>query len=140
MIQHRLSGVFLVITMSAGVFERGVYESDDGLVYSCRVQPETKGLTIDGIANDYSPEPVTQGLPTLALRQSRRGYGVKARTVTVELTADGTGPTADYLGEGSQLTVPIFDRAVWLSYAKGMTGVYLGIPCAVVRKDPELVR
>lgn len=126
--------------MSAGVFEDGVYESNDGLVFLCRTQPETKGLTLNSVANAYSTETLTAGLPTLPLRQSRRGFGVKVRSVTVELTADGTGPTADYLGTGSQLTVPVFDPAVYASYAKGQTGTYLGIACKCVRKTPELVR
>lgn len=127
--------------MSAGAFETGKYESADGAyVYECRVQPETKGLTLDTVANEYPTAGATSDLPTLTISQSRRGFGVKCRTVTVELTADGTADTGDYLGDGSRLTVPVFQQSVWEGYSKGQTGTYLGIDCVFASKNPELIR
>jgi hypothetical protein len=62
------------------------------------------------------------------------------RSVTVELTADGTGETGDYEGTGTRFTIPVFDPDVWDGYAKGQTGTYLGIACVFRGKSPEVVR
>lgn len=126
--------------MSAGAFEIGKYEDNGGNVYEVRVQPESKGLTLDSVANAYPTDSATAGLPTLAISQSRRGFGVKVRTVTVEMTAAPTGAIADYLGEGSRLTVAVFDPVVWDGYDKGQTGTYLGTAVKYVSKNPELIR
>lgn len=126
--------------MSAGTFEIGKYEDNNGNVYEVRVQPESKGLTLDSVANAYPAGDAAPDLPTLAISQSRRGFGVKVRTVTVELTANGTGAVADYLGEGSRLTVPVFDPATHAAYGKGQVGTYLGIACKYVGKNPEIIR
>lgn len=126
--------------MSAGAFEDGKYEIDSGsYVYPCRVQPETKQLTIGGDANDETSAVITAEMPTLQLRANRRGFGVKPRTVTVELTANGTGATAQYLS-GTQHVIPVLQKAVWDAYVKGSTGTYLGIACKVVSKNPELIK
>lgn len=126
--------------MSAGVFELGKYEDNTGKVYEVRVQPETKGLTLGAVDNEYPSAALTAGLPTLAISQSRRGFGVKVRTVTVELTADGTGAVADLQGTGTRHVIPVFDPLVWEGYDKGQTGTYLGVACKYVGKNPELIR
>jgi len=127
--------------MSAGVFESGKYADDSGNVWECRVQPETKGLTLDSVANDYPAASLTPGLPTLPVKTSgRRGFGITMRSVTIELTADGTGATADYQGTGTRYTIPVFDSTVWSGYDKGQTGTYLGIACKYVGKSPEVIR
>lgn len=126
--------------MSAGVFEQGKYLDDTGNCYAVRVQPESKELTLGAVANDYPTDALDPNLPTLPISQNRRGFGVKVRTVTVELTADGTGPHADYLGEGSKLTVPVFDPASYAAYGRGQVGTYLGIPCVFSSKNPEIIR
>jgi hypothetical protein len=126
--------------MSAGAFEIGKYEDENGNVYEVRVQPETKGLTLNSVANAYPTDDAAPDLPTLAISQSRRGFGVKVRTVTVEMTAAPTGAVADYLGLGSRLTVPVFDPATYASYGKGQTGTYLGTAVKYVGKNPEIIR
>lgn len=125
--------------MSAGKFETGRYETDSGTyIYECRVQPETKELALDTVANDYPAGTATAGLPTLDVRQNKRGYGVKARSVTVELTADGTGAQAEYKS-GTKHTIPVFTKTVFDGYDKGQTGTYLGIACKFSRKSPETI-
>jgi hypothetical protein len=61
------------------------------------------------------------------------------RSVTIELTADGTAETADYEGTGTRFTIPVFDPVVWDGYAKGQTGTYLGIACKYAGKSNEEV-
>lgn len=127
--------------MSAGQFETGRYGDEAGNVWECRVQPETKELTLDTVANAYPVDDPTPDLPTLPVKTSgRRGFGITMRSVTIELTADGTGETGDYEGTGTRHTIPVFDSTVWSGYSKGQTGTYLGIACKYVGKAPEVVR
>lgn len=126
--------------MSAGTFEVGKYEDSSGNIWECRVQPETKGLTLDSVSNAYPTGDPTADLPTLPVNiSSRRKFGIKMRTVTIELTEDGTAETADYQGTGTRFTIPVFDPAVWSGYAKGQTGTYLGIACVFRTKSGEEV-
>jgi hypothetical protein len=126
--------------MSAGQFEQGKYEDNAGNVWEVRVQPETKGLTLSSAANAYPTDGLTADLPKLPINtSSRRRFGIKMRSVTIELTADGTGGTADYEGEGTRHTIPVFDPSIWDGYAKDQTGTYLGIACKFVRKSGEEV-
>jgi hypothetical protein len=126
--------------MSAGKFEVGKYEDDSGNIWECRVQPETKELELDETANAYPTGSATAGLPTLPVNiSSRRKFGIKMRTVTIELTADGTNETADYEGTGTRFTIPVFDPTVWAGYAKDQTGTYLGIACIYRTKSNEEV-
>jgi hypothetical protein len=126
--------------MSAGTFEDGKYESDNTFIYPVRVQPETKGLTLDSAANAYPTDSLTANIGTLNLTGGRRRFGVIPRTVTVEMTAEPTGAVADYAGIGSQFTVPVFDPAVWTGYSKGQVGTYLGTAVKFINKAPELIR
>lgn len=125
--------------MSAGVFKTSKYESNDAFVYPIRVQPETEGLTIGGAANAPSTAAITEKLPTIVSTKSRRGFGCHPRLVTIKLTADGTGQTAEYK-EGRTYRVPILNPTVWDGITKNQTGTYLGIACEVVSKTPELLR
>jgi hypothetical protein len=128
--------------MSAGAFEDGKYEQNGAAyIWPCRVQPETKGLTLNAVANAYPAAAVAADLPTMEIsRRGNRGFGVIPRTVTIELTADGTAETGDYLGEGTQFTIPVFTESAYNSYGKGQTGTYLGIACKYIAKTGEKVR
>jgi hypothetical protein len=126
--------------MSAGQFLDSKYASNDGLVFPVRLQPETLALTLGGTANTATADAIDAGLPTLVTRKSRKGFGVHPRSVTVRLTADGTGQTADYEAEGTLHTIPVLQAATWEGYTKGATGTYLGIACILVSKTPEQVR
>lgn len=127
--------------MSAGAFEDGKYEqSGSTFIWPCRVQPETKGLTLNAVANAYPAGDVTLNLPTLEIsKRGRRSFGVIPRVVTVRLTADGTGAQAEYTS-GSQYTVPVFQQSVWDGYGKQQTGTYLGIACEFVGKSSQEVK
>ncbi len=126
--------------MSAGTFEQGKYQDGAGNVWEVRVQPETKGLELGSAENAYPAGALTADLPKLPINvSSRRKFGIKMRSVTVELTADGTGDTGDYEGEGTRHTIPVFNPTTWASYAKDQTGTYLGIACKFVRKSGEEV-
>ena len=121
--------------MSTGAFETGKYEQNGGTnVWPCKAQPETKGLTLSGVANAYPTAGATAGLPRIKLRKSRREFGLPIRTVTVELTADGTGVTAD-MDAGTLHTVPVFKESVWEGYDELQTGTYLGIACVFSGKS-----
>lgn len=127
--------------MSAGGFEEGKYLDESGNIYRVRVQPETKGLELGGTSNAYPTAAVTPGLPTLIRKLlTRRGFGVTMRSVQIELTADGTGSTGDYQGEGTRHNIPVFNPTVYNGYAEGQTGTYLGIACKFVNKSPEVIR
>lgn len=127
--------------MSAGDFEDGKYEqSGSSFIWPCRVQPETKELTLNAVANAYPAGDATLNLPTLAIsKRGRRGFGVTPRTVTVELTANGTGAYSEYI-EGNRYTVPVFQQSVWDGYGSGQTGTYLGIACKFDTKTAQDVK
>lgn len=124
--------------MSAGKFEAGKYKADDGKVFPCKVQPETKALTIASTANAYPTEAVTSGLPSIKISANKREFGVIPRNVTVVITEDGTGKTVEY-DDGSTYTIPVFDKAVFDGYTKGATGTYNGIACRVTGKSNEII-
>lgn len=125
--------------MSAGNFKTSRYESNDAFVYPIRIQPETEGLTIATVANAPSTDGITENLPTLVTSKSRRGFGCHPRLVTIKLTADGTGATAEYKA-GRTYRIPILNPTVWTGITKGDTGTYLDIACQVVSKSPEVLR
>jgi len=127
--------------MSAGKFDLdGKYESDAGNVYRCRPQPETKGLTLSTDANAYPAGAITAGLGSVTLTKSKRSLGVIPRTVTVRLTADGTGEQGDYEGTGTSHVIVVFNPTLFAGYSIGDTGTYLGIACVLDFKSPEVLR
>lgn len=127
--------------MSAGTFETGKYEDNAGNIWECRVQPETKGLSLDSVTNAYPTDAATADLPTLPVKVSgRRGFGITMRSVTIEITGAPAGAQADYEGVGTRFTIPVFDPAVWQDYAKDEVGTYNGMACKYVLKSPEFVR
>jgi len=127
--------------VSAGKFDlAGKYESDEGNVYRCRPQPETKAMSLDSVDNAYPAGTITAGLGSVTLTKSKRSLGVIPRTVTVRLTADGVGEQGDYEGEGTSHVVVVFNPTVYAGYAIGDTGTYLGIACVLDFKSPEVLR
>lgn len=122
--------------MSEGVFEDGKYQGDDGKIWKVKVQPETKGLTIDSVPNAYPADALTAGLPRLKLRVSRKTRGIKPRYVTVVLTANGTGAKAGYLA-GTIHSIVVFDKDVFDAYELQDTGTYQGINCQLIMKSGE---
>lgn len=123
--------------MSDGKFEIAKYEqSTGGNVWPGRAQLETKALSLGGVANAYPAAAPTAGLPRIRLRKGKKEFGLSIRTVTVELTADGTGATAGY-ASGTTHIVPVFTQTVHDGYVFGAVGTYLGIACKCVGKFPE---
>lgn len=121
--------------MSAGPFEIGSYSSNSGRIYACRPQPETKELTIDGVANAYPTGAVTEEV-SARLSGGRKKIGCNARYVTIRFT--GT-PPATYEA-GQNLRVPCFQEAIWNAATLGATGSYLAAAIEVRgRTSEELV-
>jgi hypothetical protein len=119
--------------MSTGVFEIGKYESDEGDIYPCRVQPETKGLTI-GSANAFPLGAADQQV-SAKMSSSQKRAGVNARTVRFKFTV-----AVDGYEDGSTLTLPVFQKTVWDGIKKGDTGTYLGTPVIALGKSPEGIK
>jgi hypothetical protein len=122
--------------MSAGVFEKGKYEANDGKVWPVRVQPETKAFTDGTNANVYAVGSITQGIGRLGLRKGSKQLGLHPRTVSFVFT--GTPPTG--YKAGARQILPVFTQAAWDAYLDGNTGTYLGAPIEIVGKFPEFIR
>lgn len=120
--------------MSSGVFESGKYESNEGDIYNCRAQPESKALTLGGAANAYPAGAVDQKV-SANLTGSTRQNGANARRVRVQLTAALTGYKADAV-----LTVPVFQESIWNGYKAGQVGQYLGTAVKFIGKTSESIK
>jgi hypothetical protein len=117
--------------MSAGAFEDGKYESNDGDIYFCRPQPESKALILGGVTNAY-PAGDTDQKVSARLTGSKRQVGATARTVRVQLTATLAGYKANAV-----LTIPVFTPAVYDGFVRGQTGTYLGTAVKYVGRSSE---
>lgn len=115
--------------MSAGKFEIVNYQLDNDTILTCRVQPETKALTINSTANTPPTGTPVGGYGSVRVGGGNRAIGIKARSITVKFNegAEPDGYKAD-----SPISLPIFDPAVWITLTKGMTGTYLGNAVTVV--------
>lgn len=125
--------------MSAGGFTGSAYVSDQGLVLSITVQPETLGLTVGGVVNEIAaPPPFTAGAPSVTVSGGRRGRGrIYARTVTL-VPDDRDAVPAGYQA-GGRLRIPIVDQGLWSQLNKGTAVTYLDIAYVVSGKQPEKV-
>lgn len=122
--------------MSAGGFTRGKIELTTGEILRCRIQPETAQAVLNGATNDEPVGALSANAYTIKLRESRKNFGIHPASVVVELTADGTGDTAQYL-TGTTHTIPALTPAWFNGLNLGDTGTYLGIACEVVSLSPE---
>lgn len=121
--------------MSAGQFESAFYTLNNAGVARMRVQPETKALTVGGVANASAAGPAT--LPTRARTSgSRRSLGIHARLVRVKFT----GAPPDGYTEDGVIALPWFNPTTWAAIGEGDTGSYLGAAIEVVGTTPEKVR
>lgn len=121
--------------MSSGVFENVNYELDNGTILTCRVQPETQELVIDGTTNAPPTGTPTAGLGSVRISGGNRQIGIKARSVTIKFTATKAG-----YKEGSSIRLPIFSKSVWDGIAKGQTGTYLTVACVVTSAPKPEIR
>ena len=116
-----------------GAFDLSKYESSVGsFIYRAKVQPETLAATFGGIANAEPAGAVTANLPSATMSGSKRAIGVHPRTATLKVTATGV-IAANALN--SSLRIPIMSKGT--AWIEGMTGVYQGDTCKIVRINPE---
>lgn len=117
--------------MSSGAFNLAKYESDSGVIYNIRIQPETQAFSAQAgvIAGAVTGE------PSAIAKGSRRGFGVNARNVRIRFTAT---PPAGY-EPGQTLTVPILTQTAWAAILKGAAVTYLGTAAIVTGKTPEYI-
>lgn len=121
--------------MSSGAYEAGKYQSNGtGLIHAIRVQPETKALTLNSVANDY-PAAAIDGKPSAQVSRGKRTIGINARTVSIRLTAALAGYKL-----GSVITLPWFSSTTFDAIPQNATGTYLGTACILVGTSAEKVR
>jgi hypothetical protein len=121
--------------MSSGAFETGRYScTKTGGVHKIKVQPETKGLTLGGVANAYAADPI-DSVPSAKVSSSRRKIGITPRTVTIKMTAAGAG-----LAVGSIVRLPWFVGTTWNALADGAVGTYQATACELLGTSAEGVK
>lgn len=120
--------------MSAGSFQYSKYELNSGDICRIRVQPETLAANVGGV--NAAPAGARTLDVTAKTSNGNRSFGIKPRTITVKWTAD---PPEGYK-EGSVVTFPILQEAIWDGIAYGDTGTYQGIAVEVVGKSAEKVK
>jgi len=122
--------------MSAGTFKTSKYESNNGLIYSVRIQPETEALEIGAETND--PPAGAVDAPVRAIVSgSRRQIGCKCRKATMKFT--GAVPSG-YKTNGT-VTVPLLTPAMYAAASvPSATGTYLGSAVEVIFVTPEFVK
>lgn len=126
--------------MSAGEFANSKYESNGGLIFPIKIQPETLGLLINSVTNAEPTNPVGAGLPSAKVSGSRRSIGVNVRKVRFRFT--GAIPDG-YLAVGGVLTLPVLTSAAYDAYQKSTDGTYTlngtAYPVEFVGKTPETI-
>lgn len=126
--------------MSSGGFSTSVYESNSGLFFPIRIQPETLTLTLNSQANAAPANTPGAGLPSAVISRGRRSFGVNARLVRVRTPATGGDPNYVPLGI---ISLPVLQASVYAAYGKGQTGTYeingSSIAVQFVGKTPETI-
>lgn len=123
--------------MSAGVFEKSIYETDAGNFAAVKVQPETLAATVDSVVNAAGAGPVDQEA-SAQVGKGKRTIGINTRTVTLRFTS--TLPTGY---SGDPVTIPALTPAFYAACnpnSDTATGTYLGQPVRAVGRSPETVR
>jgi len=121
--------------MSEGSFVRSKYAAEYGdgsAIHPIRVQPETIALTDGTEDNDPPAGAITNPISAIVSR-SKRGLGLKPRTVTIALPLTGVGGYK----AGGTVTLPILNIPLYDALQKGDTVTYNGFTCTVVSKSPE---
>lgn len=126
--------------MSAGNFNTVRYEGDDGVLYKCRIQPETTQLEIEGVANLVPAEPAGTVKSKISARVngSRRGIGLYARLVRVKF-GDTDGAQPDGYKRGGTITLPILTKSLFDTIDDDQSGTYLGKVVSVVGTVNEVM-
>jgi hypothetical protein len=119
--------------MSYGPFIESKYETNGGTVCAIRIQPETEGLTIDGIVNG-PPAGAIDSARGVSASGQRSILHWTARRVGLRVT-DGAGPYA----VGTVHYVPVLEPTTYQGYVspRGKTGTYNGSGVVVIGGSPE---
>lgn len=120
--------------MSAGPFVNSRYKTNAGGVASCRVQPETLALVIDGNTNVATTDAIDQEA-SARMSGGKREFGIVARQVSLEWVG---APPTDY-DANSDVRVPCLDTAIYNAAVKGATGTYLTVGVRVIGRSPERI-
>lgn len=121
--------------MSTGAFEKSKYvDGLNGDIHPCRIQPETRGLTIGGTANAAPAGDVNSSIRAFATGTRRRG-AVCMRKIGVTVTA--SGPNGYEVG--SILYIPVLQPETLAGYLDppDQTGTYNGATVQVVGSSGE---
>ena len=123
--------------MSAGEFERSIYETDAGNFAAVKVQPETLAAVVDGVTNAAAVGTVNQEA-SAQVGKGKRTIGINTRTVTLKFT----GALPDGYS-GDPVTIPALTPAFYAACnpnSDTATGTYLSVPVEAVGRSPETVR
>lgn len=123
--------------MSSGPFNLVKYETGKGFITAVRSQPETAGLTLNGGVNAPPVGSRTPGVPIMKVSGTRRGYGQRARTVSVVFLAV---PAGGQYQIGNLVRLPVYSPTVWESYTDGDEGTYLGAAVRFAGKSAEVIK
>ena len=127
--------------MSAGDFVRSVYETNGGVSYRIRVQPETLTLMINSVTNAGGAGTPGTDTPSARVGSGRQSFGVNARLVRLRFTA--TVPPG-YSGGKDTISLPVLTPAAFTAYAPGETGMYTlegtAYDVEVVGRTPETIK
>ena len=126
--------------MSSGVFKNVGYAADydaGTAIHPIRVQPETEGLTLDGVANTGEDAADITNPISAQTSKSRKGLGLHPRTVSVKFTSESPAGYA----ENQIYRIPLLNKDIKAKATKGQTGSYLSKAVEVVSNyAPEIVK
>lgn len=127
--------------MSAGDFTSAVYETNSGVFYRIRTQPETLALSINSVTNASASGTPGADTPSARVGSGRQSFGVNAKLVRLRFT--GTVPDG-YSGGKDTISLPVLTNAAFTAYAPGQTGTYTlngtGYDVVVVGRTPETIK
>jgi hypothetical protein len=126
--------------MSAGQLSRSRYEDDNGNIWKIRVQPETEGLTIDGVANAAPTGAFTAGFPSAQVSRGRQSIGINARLCRIKFN---TTVPPGYDANGS-IALPVLTQAAKAAFVSDAEGTYTldgtAYDVTVIGTTPEKIR
>lgn len=126
--------------MSAGQFETNGYEDDNGVIHPIKIQPETKTLTLNAVANAAPTTDIAPGVASAKVSGSRRSIGYNARLVRFRITSPT--PPPGYVAN-SVIALPVLTQVAFAGYAKGQSGTYTlngtAYDVEFVGKTPETI-
>lgn len=127
--------------MSAGGFDKVRYEGNDGVLYKCRIQPETTEFEVDSTTNNVPAQPAGTTLSRISAQVggSRRSLGIHTRMVRLQF-GDTAGAAPDGYKVGGVTQIPILTQTMFALVEANDTGNYLGKVVSILGVVPEVVR